>query len=575
MYKNEFQKLIEDCAQKYALKGKTVPSYSTYEDFDYQTSILFSIGKHPEKERITQEVMEYIKASGNYEKFELTGNGYVSVKVKTKAFTDGTKFNNTLFEAPTKPKKIVIDYCGANVAKKMHIGHIRSMFIGDFITRLQKAKQNEVYIFNHIGDWGNQFGFLLQYIIDNKIEVTSNQQLTDIYKAASALNEQDEAFRKTAEARAYMLQQGDNETVAVWQKCREISLVEMDKTFKDFHLLMTSDSAYGESFYAPMCPAVEKLLIEAGVATVCEDGSVIVPDENPKKSPLVIKKSTGSYLYAMYDLAAIHYRVTNINPDEIIYVVDKRQELHFKQVFAAANKMGWADKCKLQHIGFGTILGADKKPLKTRSGESLYLDDLIEQGLDEMKTHPAIDKLPDGEYKQEVLNTTLYGSLKFYDLHFATHTDYLFSWESVLNTKGNSAPYIQNAIARIDSIFFNLGDPQNDVFKLDLNSFVNAGNTSDDKDVKAMLNLLMKAQQSHEIFKTVEANDSQFLTEAVVNLCKNFHQFYEQVNISKLIGDKQEFAIAVLVYITSLIKKASNVLGIGLYVCEKRAQLFE
>lgn len=559
MYKQEFQNLIGACADKFALKGKRVPSYSTYEDYDYQSSILFSLNKHPDKDAITQQVVNFIKDSGNYEKVTLTGGGYISVKVKVKAFED---------EFVPENKTVVIDYCGANVAKKMHIGHIRSMFIGDYVARLHEAKGNDVHRFNHIGDWGNQFGFLLEYIIQNNIVVKDNQELTNVYRQASALNKDDEGFRKLAEDRAYALQQNDEETVALWKKCCALSLTEMSATFKQFDLLMTEDDAMGESFYAPLCPFVEKMLVEAGVAVVSEDGSVIVPDENPNKSPLVIKKSTGSYLYAMYDLAAIFHRVNIIKPNEIIYVVDKRQDLHFKQVFAVANKMGWDKGCKLIHIGFGTILGEDKKPLKTRSGEVLYLDDLLDDGWKEMESYSAIEKIENSSYKKLVTEKTLFGALKFYDLHFATNTDYLFSWESVLSLKGNSAPYIQNAAVRIDSILFKIfGDVTPETKAFD----VNIVKSFEGDLANNMLTLYMKNQITNEVMLSLEANDSQVLTEELMKMCKQFHIFYEGNNISYMKDSEQEMAVSLIKEVYKTLEIGSNILGIFLYPCEKRA----
>lgn len=557
MYKKEFENLIGQCIEKYNLKGKTAASYSTFQDFNYQTSILFCLAKNPEKNKIIQDVVDFVKASGLYSKVEITGNGFLSVKVELKHFLNKFESQN---------KRVIVDYCGANVAKKMHVGHIRSMFIGDFITRLNIVNGNIVHRVNHIGDWGNQFGFLLQYIVDKNIDVVNNQQLTEIYKKATELNKENEEFKLKAEARAVALQSKEPETMFLWEKCCKISMKEMTDTFEDFGLLMRETDGKGESFYAEFCPEVEKMLLDAGVAQKETDGSVIVPDSNPKKSPLVIKKSTGAYLYAMYDLAAIHYRVNlmDFNPDEIFYVVDKRQALHFEQVFAAAQKMGWGKDCKFTHIGFGTILGKDKKPLKTRSGESLYLDDLLEEGFAKVLELEPMQKIENHAYKDLVVKDTLYGALKYYDLHFAVNTDYVFDWDSILSLKGNSAPYLQNAFVRIDSIM----DMNNHLFN---NEDYITGFKNPDLSIlsQSAMNLFFETQKTMEVIDG-ESVTSLLVCEQAMELCKSFHNFYEHTRLNKM-GDEEKKNYLFMLHIVQIIlRRVSVILGIKLYPCLKR-----
>ena len=352
MYKKEFYKDLEDFLKSKNMEKKINVSYSDFEDYQYQTSIALS-----NKDIDPKELMEYLKTKGTYEEVTVTGKGFISVKFKLKEQN----------EISTQTQKVLVDYCGVNVAKKMHIGHIRSMFIGDYVTRLHESNGDEVIKMNHIGDWGNQFGYLLNYIMENHLEENlDNQKLTEYYKAANQLNKDDIEFSKRSEDVAYKLQNNlDKNIHNLWKKCVAISMSDAEKTFHELGIKMTLENTQGESFYAPFCKDVLKDLIEKGIATKSEDNSVVIFFE--KKSPLVIQKSNGNFLYALYDLAALKWRQENINPDKMIYVVDKRQALHFEQVFEIAKKAGYVkENVILQHVGFGTILGKDKKPLKNK-----------------------------------------------------------------------------------------------------------------------------------------------------------------------------------------------------------------
>lgn len=317
MYKKEFYKDLEDFLKSKNIEKKINVSYSDFEDYQYQTSIALS-----NKDIDPKELMEYLKTKGTYEEVTVTGKGFISVKFKLKEQN----------EISTQTQKVLVDYCGVNVAKKMHIGHIRSMFIGDYVTRLHESNGDEVIKMNHIGDWGNQFGYLLNYIMENHLEENlDNQKLTEYYKAANQLNKDDIEFSKRSEDVAYKLQNNlDKNLHNLWKKCVAISMSDAEKTFHELGIKMTLEDTQGESFYAPFCKDVLKDLIEKGIATKSEDNSVVIFFE--KKSPLVIQKSNGNFLYALYDLAALKWRQENINPDKMIYVVDKRQALHFEQV---------------------------------------------------------------------------------------------------------------------------------------------------------------------------------------------------------------------------------------------------
>jgi arginyl-tRNA synthetase len=481
-----------------------------------------------------------------YTHVAVTGPGFVSVKFKLSPAN----------QIVTPPKKILVDYCGVNVAKQMHIGHIRSMFIGDFVVRLHKKLGDEVVIHNHIGDWGNQFGYLLHYIIQNKLQDDlTNKNLTAYYKAAYAQNNSDEEFSLAASKVAQDLQkQSDSTVVNLWKKLVSISMAEAEKTFKELSLKVDLSHTQGESFYAPFCQSLLLELLDKKIATENEDGSVVVFFED--KSPLVLQKTNGNFLYALYDLAAIKWRNDFIKPDKIIYVVDKRQALHFEQIFEIAKKASLVDQSvELLHLGFGTILGKDKKPLKTKEGESLYLDELLAQGKDILSNNSYFMDMP-MEIKTEVLHKTLVGGMKYYDLKFNKMQDYIFDWEHVFNFSGNSAPYIQNALVRIDSIYTKCHS--------DIMSPVSVSWSFDWNELEQ--ELLFRCQKTQEMLTDSVYNyPSQLVTEHAIKICQLFHKYYEA---EKIIGNVNElYKLQLIGFVYQTLSEICAVLGIETYRC--------
>lgn len=544
MYKKEFYKDLEDFLKSKNMEKKINVSYSDFEDYQYQTSIALS-----NKDIDPKELMEYLKTKGTYEEVTVTGKGFISVKFKLKEQN----------EISTQTQKVLVDYCGVNVAKKMHIGHIRSMFIGDYVTRLHESNGDEVIKMNHIGDWGNQFGYLLNYIMENHLEENlDNQKLTEYYKAANQLNKDDIEFSKRSEDVAYKLQNNlDKNIHNLWKKCVAISMSDAEKTFHELGIKMTLEDTQGESFYAPFCKDVLKDLIEKGIATKSEDNSVVIFFE--KKSPLVIQKSNGNFLYALYDLAALKWRQENINPDKMIYVVDKRQALHFEQVFEIAKKAGYVkENVILQHVGFGTILGKDKKPLKTKEGDALYLEDLLIEGKNILSNSEYFQKMEE-EIKNEVLEKSIIGGLKFYDLKFNKTQDYVFDWQFVLNFSGGSAPYIQNAMARIDSIFH----------KLDKEIYDDSNLNWKDEWNKDEKEIIFQTQKCKEIIEDSKDDyASQTLSENIIKLCQLFHKYYES---EMVIGsEKQEKKLNLLHHVYHSMENSIKILGITHYECKQK-----
>lgn len=552
MYKQKFKEDLESYLFKFNYQESPVVSYSDFEDFHYQSPILFAL-KKKDSNFNPQTLLDYLKNTNHYEKVEITGNGFISLKFKL----SGQEIK------PKKQQTVLVDYCGVNVAKQMHIGHIRSMFIGDFVTRLHQNQGDKVVLQNHIGDWGNQFGFLLNYIQQNKLESDlDNKKLTQYYKESYAKTKEDKEFAESSAKVAYDLQNfKDPALYELWKKLVSISMNEAQNTFKELNLKIDIKDTQGESFYAPMCKAVLEDLMSKGLAVEGNDNSIICEFGN--KSPLVLKKSNGNYLYALYDIAAVKWRVENHKPDKIVYVVDKRQALHFEQVFEIAKKAGYAGDTELNHLGFGTILGKDKKPLKTKEGESLYLDVLLEQGKDLLLAEEHFVKMNES-FKNEILNKTIIGGLKFYDLKFTKHQDYVFDWAHVLNFTGGSAPYIQNAIVRIDSILYKKFGEKSSNVKLDLDW--------DHKWSDLESNILFQCQKTDEMLNELDSSySSQLLTNQMINLCQLFHKYYES---EKVLGaETEEFKLQLLSYIKNKLELTCNILGIETYECEQKLLL--
>ncbi len=544
MYKKQFQQDLGSYLKTKNLDKKINVSYSDFEDYQYQTPI--AIGN---KDIDPQDLANYLNQQNHYENVTITGKGFISVKFKLIDITTNKQ----------KPLTVLVDYCGVNVAKKMHIGHIRSMFIGDYITRLHEKNGDNVIKMNHIGDWGNQFGYLLNYIQKNKLEDTlTNEKLTEYYKLANALNSEDEEFSKESEQVAYLLQNNlDKNIHDLWKKCVDISMIDAEKTFHELGIKMTLADTQGESFYAPFCHEVLTDLLNKGIAQKSEDNSVVIFFD--KKSPLVIQKSNGNFLYALYDLAALKWRQENINPDKIVYVVDKRQALHFEQVFEVAKKAGYVkEDVVLQHVGFGTILDKNKKPLKTKSGATLYLEDLLADGKSILSNSEYFQNLEE-ELKPEVLQKSIVGGMKFYDLKFNKNQDYIFDWQYVLNFSGGSAPYIQNAMTRIDSIFFKLG--------LDVESKTQL-NWSDNWN-QSEKEIIFQTQKCAEIIQdSTKDYPSQTLCEHIGILCQLFHKYYES---DMVIGSlEQDKKLNLLNHVYHSLKDNIDVLGIDYYACKQK-----
>ncbi|MCD6337985.1 MAG: arginine--tRNA ligase, partial [Verrucomicrobia bacterium] len=355
------------------------------------------------------------------------------------------------------------DFSSPNVAKPMHVGHIRSTILGDSLARVFRLLGHRVVTDNHIGDWGTQFGKLLvgwKRLLDpDRLEADPMAELERLYRLVNEACEKDEKLLEEARSELVKLQRGDPENRAIWERMIALSLREFDKIYQ--RLDVRFDHVLGESFYNDRLQALVEELLRKGIARESEGAVAVFFEDDPelKNRPAIIRKRDGAANYATTDLATLAYRVETWNPDEIIYVTDARQQLHFQQIFAIFRKWRPEAKVRLAHVWFGSILGEDGRPFKTRSGDTVKLADLLDEA-EERAFRLVTEKNPSlpEEERRRIARIVGIGAVKYADLLPNRQTDYVFSWEKMLALNGNTAPYLLYAYARIRSIFRRLAD---------------------------------------------------------------------------------------------------------------------
>ena len=431
---------------------------------DYQANGVMAVAKQRQENprALADKVIAQLTLTAVCEPPTVAGAGFINFRLKPSfvAQQAAAAITDERLGVPqvAKPKTIVIDFSSPNVAKPMHVGHIRSTIIGDSLARVMKFLGHRVITDNHLGDWGTQFGMLIvgwkRFRDDKALAQDPISELERLYKF---VNERED-LRDEAKAELARLQRGDAENRTIWQKIIDLSLQEFGKTYQ--RLGVTFDHTFGESFYNPMLKDVVEELKRLGIARESESAICIFFEDNPElktAAPLIIQKADGAFLYGTTDMATLKYRLEQWHPHEIIYVTDARQQLHFKQVFAAARKW-WKEVPDLRHVYFGSILGEDGKPLKTREGAPVKLADLLDEA-EERALSVVTEKNPElpVETRKQIARAVGVGAVKYADLSQNRTTDYMFSWSKMLAMTGNTAPYMQYAYVRVQSIFRKAG----------------------------------------------------------------------------------------------------------------------
>ena len=388
---------------------------------------------------VAAEIIAAVDVSDIAEPLEIAGPGFINIRVRkevlARAVSDQLADPSGGIAQQKSPDKVVVDYSAPNVAKPMHVGNLRSTIIGDCLVRVLRAVGNEVVPQNHIGDWGTQFGMLVEQILFEGIDATTLTLDTsvELYKRAQVHFKTDETFAEAARLRVVALQGGDPQTRAIWQALIDVSKAGFNRAYSRLGVLLTDADLAGESMYNAMLADVADDLEKQGIA-VMDQGAlcVFVPGD---ETPLIVRKSDGGFGYAATDLAAIRYRLGDLKATRLIYVVGAPQAHHFSQVFAVAKMAGWLpDTVKAEHVGFGSVLGSDGKMFKTRDGKAVTLDTLLDAAEEVASPDVAM------------------AAVKYADLSNALHKDYVFDLDRMVATTGDTGPYLQYAHARLSQI---------------------------------------------------------------------------------------------------------------------------
>jgi arginyl-tRNA synthetase len=397
---------------------------------------------------------------------ELAGPGFINVTFSSEFIASeiaAVALDDRLgVHATASPETVVVDYSAPNVAKEMHVGHLRTTVIGDCLVRLEEFLGHTVIRENHIGDWGTPFGMLIEYLVDEGADrhtVITHDDPTVLYQAARARFDSDDDFKARSRERVVKLQGGDDETLALWQQLVDESERYFDRIYADLGVLLTSADVMGESVYHPMLPVVIERLRDGGLLEESDGADVVFPPGYTNRDgdplPLIVQKRDGGFNYATSDLACVLDRVERRGATLLLYVVGAPQALHLEMVFEVARMAGWLrPPARAVHVAFGNVLGTDRKMLRTRSGESIKLHDLLTEAA-ERGTAQVTEKSPElpVEEQARVGRMIGIGAIKYADLSTDRTKDYVFDWERMLSFDGNTAPYLQYAHARIRSIF--------------------------------------------------------------------------------------------------------------------------
>ena len=510
---------------------------------------------------LAQKIVQQVDLTEIAEKTEIAGPGFINITLKNQYIADCLK--HCLDAADTQPKNVVIDYSGPNLAKEMHVGHLRSTIIGDALARVLDYQGHNVIRQNHMGDWGTQFGML---IAELELQLSQGDQaelaLSDLevfYQQAKKHFDADPEFADTARAYVVKLQSGDPKCLKLWQQFIDVSVAHNTEIYNKLNVGLNSEHIKPESAYNDQLQGIVDELCNRQLAVESDGAKVVflqqLADKNGDPSPMIVQKSGGGFLYATTDLAALKYRAATLNADRILYFIDARQSLHMKQVFATALQANYANSSiSLEHHAFGTMMGSDGKPFKTRSGGTVKLADLLQEAVEraEKLVSAKNPDLGDNEIK-DIARKVGIGAVKYADLCKTRTNDYIFDWDSMLSFEGNTAPYLQYAYTRIFSIF-RKADIQLEGFSANVSI-----SQAEEKQ------LALKLLQFNEVVNQV-AEDCypHSLCSYLYELSSLFMSFYEHCPILKpeIAPETAQSRLQLCAYSASILQKGLDLLGI-------------
>lgn len=434
---------------------------------DYQANGVMAVAKKlgmPPRQ-LAELVLTHLDLNGIANKVEIAGPGFINIFLEPAflaSHVDAALKSDRLGVAQPKAETIVVDYSAPNVAKEMHVGHLRSTIIGDAAVRTLEFLGHKVIRANHVGDWGTQFGMLIAFLEKQQQENAGEMALADLegfYREAKKHYDEDEAFAERARSYVVKLQGGDEYFREMWRKLVDITMSQNQLAYNRLNVTLTRDDVMGESLYNPMLPGIVADLKAKKLAVESEGATVVFLDEykNKEGEPMgvIIQKKDGGYLYTTTDIACAKYRYETLHADRVLYYIDSRQHQHLMQAWTIVRKAGYVpESVPLEHHMFGMMLGKDGKPFKTRAGGTVKLSDLLDEALERARRLVA-EKNPDmpAEELEKLANAVGIGAVKYADLSKNRTTDYIFDWDNMLAFEGNTAPYMQYAYTRVLSVF--------------------------------------------------------------------------------------------------------------------------
>ncbi|KGT88130.1 arginine--tRNA ligase [Enterobacter cancerogenus] len=438
---------------------------------DYQANGIMAVAKKlgQAPRQLAEQVIQHLDLAGIASKVEIAGPGFINI------FLDRNWLATQAAQAlqlprlgvsSLKPQTVVIDYSAPNVAKQMHVGHVRSTIIGDAAVRTLEFLGHNVIRANHVGDWGTQFGMLIAYLEKQQNEHHEDIALADLeefYREAKVTYDADEVFAERARGYVVKLQGGDEYCRAMWKKLVDITMSQNQEVYDRLNVTLTRKDVMGESLYNDMLPGIVSDLREKGLAVTSEGATVVFLDEFKNKEGeamgVIIQKKDGGYLYTTTDIACAKYRYETLHADRVLYYIDSRQHQHLQQAWTIVRKAGYVpESVPLEHHAFGMMLGKDGRPFKTRSGGTIKLADLLDEAVE--RAHALVsEKNPEmsAQELKDLAEVVGIGAVKYADLSKSRTTDYIFDWDNMLAFEGNTAPYMQYAYTRVLSVFRKAG----------------------------------------------------------------------------------------------------------------------
>ena len=532
---------------------------------DYQTSVLIGLAKHQKinPRQLASDVLAKLDVSDWCQSVEIAGAGFLNFRLKPAALANAlesaARREHLFFRKADLARRIVIDFSSPNVAKPMHVGHIRSTILGDCLARILRLLGHQVVADNHIGDWGTQFGKLMVgwKLQLNRVALGEDPvaEMERLYRSVNSACEKDPAVLEQARLELVKLQNGDAENLSIWREMITLSQHQFDAVYA--RLGVEFDCAHGESFYNPWLKEIVKELCDKAVARESEGAIVVFFDDVPelKAHPALVQKSDGAANYTTTDLATLRYRMETWHPDEIIYVTDGRQQLHFKQLFAIFARWHPEAKTKLTHVWFGSILGEDGKPFKTRSGDTVKLADLLDEA-EERAFKVVSEKSPEFSEpeRREIARMVGIGAVKYADLTPNRQSDYVFNWDKMLALQGNTAPYLQYAYTRIRSIFRKLEEaPSGSAAGID------GFTLSAPEEITVTKQLLNFGLVLENVLAEYRPN---YLCNYLYELAGHFGRFYENCPVLRAQGSERVTRLAICDATGRVLKQGLELLGI-------------